>query len=279
MRQTASTQPAPDIVVTAHGDLADSVTYVRDKIGRIGRVTRRPMTNVRVRLSRHGDPAVERPVIAQANLVVDGRSVRVQVEGLTVREAVDRLESRLRRRLEHVAAQWEWQHEPKQIRHRRFLSRPVAETRVIRRKSFSAAPCTVDDAVAEMNLLDYDFHLFTEVGTGIVGVIYRNSPAGYRLALVAPYPADMLAPFVAPVSLSAQPIPCLTLEAAVRRLDLLGLPFLFFIEAAEGRACVLYRRYDGHFGMITPAAIGRSPNADEFAMSAASAALGHSHRD
>ena len=36
-------------------------------------------------------------------------------------------------------------------------------------------------------------------------------------------------------------------------LGLLGLPFLFFIDAAQGRASVLYHRYDGHYGLITPA--------------------------
>ena len=33
----------------------------------------------------------------------------------------------------------------------------------------------------------------------------------------------------------------------------LGFPFLFFIDAAPGRASVLYHRYDGHYGLITPA--------------------------
>jgi hypothetical protein len=36
-------------------------------------------------------------------------------------------------------------------------------------------------------------------------------------------------------------------------MGLLGLPFLFFVDAAQGRASVLYHRYDGHYGVITPA--------------------------
>ena len=57
---------------------------------------------------------------------------------------------------------------------------------LIRRKSFAMTPCTVDEATLEMDLLDYDFHLFNEKGTGIAGVLYRSGPTGYRLALVAP---------------------------------------------------------------------------------------------
>ena len=45
----------------------------------------------------------------------------------------------------------------------------------------------------------------------------------------------------------------LPVEQAADRLGLLGLPFLFFIDAAQGRASVLYHRYDGHYGLITPA--------------------------
>lgn len=266
MRQTESASSVIDVVATAHGDLADAIEYARERIGRLGRLAQGPVTGARVRLSRHGDPAVERPVIAQANLIVDGRPIRAQVEGLTAREAVDRLEDRLRHRLEHTARHLEggrgsasaadpreWRRGSEPTRRRRFFTRPVDERRVIRRKSFSVARCTVDEAVAEMNLLDYDFHLFTEKGTGVTGVLYR-SPTGYRLALVAPDLADLLSPFESPVTLSEQPTPCLTLEAAIDRLGLLDLPFVFFIEAAEGRACVLYRRYDGHYGMITPAA-------------------------
>src|SRR5690606_26951060 len=104
-----------------------------------------------------------------------------------------------------------------------------------------------------MELLDYDFHLFTEEGTGMASVLYREGPTGYRLSQVAPTSEDQLAPFELPVTISSTPPPCLTVDQATERLNLTGLPFLFFIDAAQGRASVLYRRYDGHYGLITPA--------------------------
>lgn len=115
------------------------------------------------------------------------------------------------------------------------------------------AACNVDDAVVEMELLDYDFHLFTEQGTGIASVLYRDGAAGYRLAQVVPVSPDQLAPFDVALTFSSQPAPCITVEQATERLGLLGLPFLFFIDAAQGRAAVLYHRYDGHYGLISPA--------------------------
>ena len=39
-------------------------------------------------MSRHTDPAVSRPVVAQANLDVNGRLVRAQVQGESLRRKV-----------------------------------------------------------------------------------------------------------------------------------------------------------------------------------------------
>ena len=99
---------------------------------------------------------------------------------------------------------------------------------------------------------DYEFHLFTEIGTTFASVLYRGGPTGYRLALVTAVSPEQLAPFELPLTISSQPAPCITVEQATERLGLLGLPFLFFIDAAQGRAGVLYHRYDGHYGLITP---------------------------
>jgi len=61
-----------------------------------------------VRITRDGDP--ERPIVAQANIDLHGRLVRAQVHGGTDRDALARLEERLRNRLHHVsrtAGTWE----------------------------------------------------------------------------------------------------------------------------------------------------------------------------
>ncbi|MFI5615685.1 sigma 54 modulation/S30EA ribosomal C-terminal domain-containing protein [Amycolatopsis sp. NPDC051903] len=43
---------------------------------------------------------------------------------------------------------------------------PASE--IVRHKSFTFPKCTIDDAARDMGLLDYDFHLFTEVGTAVL---------------------------------------------------------------------------------------------------------------
>jgi ribosome-associated translation inhibitor RaiA len=257
---------AINVDVTTHDELPEAAEYARTKIGELGRYTSRPVLQAHVKLSRHRDPAVPRPVVAQANLDVDGRLVRAQVQAETAREAVDLLAARLRRRLERIAEHWEarrgelpsassheWRHDSEPTPRPNYFPRPADERRVIRRKSFTMAPCTLDEAARELELLDYDFHLFTEQGTGTAAVLYRDDATGYRVALVAPALAGQLSPYELPVTISRHPVPCLTEEEAADRLSLLGLPFLFFVDAAQGRASVLYHRYDGHYGLITPA--------------------------
>lgn len=265
MRQITEPLSVIDVDVTTKGELPGAADYARRKIGELGRFTHRPVLHARVRLTKHDDPAVERPVVAQANLDVNGRPVRAQVEGVNAREAIDHLAARLRIQLARIAEHWkarrgkvpveslhESRHESEVSRRASFFPRPPDKRRIMRRKSFTTAPCTVDEAAFEMEMLDYGFHLFTEKGTGFAAVLYRGGPTGYRLALVAPAPVDQLSPFERAVTISPQPVPCLTQEQAVERLGLLGLPFLFYIDAAEGRASVLYHRYDGHYGLITP---------------------------
>jgi|GEM_PF-3481641 len=74
---------------------------------------------------------------------------------------------------------------------------------------------------------------------------------GYRLAQLHPRPEP--GPVAAPLTRSTVPAAVLSLAEAKERLDLTGQPFLFFADPATGHGNVLYHRYDGHYGLITPA--------------------------
>lgn len=252
-----------NVDVTVRGHLPGADEYAREQIQALTRFAHRPVLHAHVKVTRHGDPELYHPVVAQANMDVGGRLIRAQAEGENAREAVDRLVERLRRRMRRAAEYWEAQrndtiripadHSDATGHRPTHLPVPPEERQIVRRKSFTLAPCSVDEAALEMELLDYQFHLFTEKGTGMASVLYLDGPTGYRLAQVKPAPREELAPFELPVTISPHPAPCITVEQAKERLGILGLPFLFFIDAAEGRAAVLYRRYDGHYGLITPA--------------------------
>ncbi|MFD1051301.1 sigma 54 modulation/S30EA ribosomal C-terminal domain-containing protein, partial [Kibdelosporangium lantanae] len=54
------------------------------------------------------------------------------------------------------------------------------------------------------------------------------------------------------VTLNVHPVPRLTTDQAVERLNATELPHRFFQDEATRRGAVLYRRYDGDYGLITP---------------------------
>ena len=68
----------------------------------------------------------------------------------------------------------------------------------------------------------------------------------------SPSGCSSLAHTAAPIEHSATRPPTLSLEDATQLLDDGDLPFLFFVDPETGRGQVLYRRYDGHYGLIVP---------------------------
>lgn len=256
----------PYVHVQTRGSVpATDVDYLREKVAVVLRQAHEPVLFVRARLAVRADPAVARPAVAQVNVNLNGRLLRAQAVRETCREAVDEVHDRLRERLRRAATDWqairgarplperrEWRHASAPAERPRYFPLPAEERQIVRHKSFGLRRMTVDEAAFDMELLGYQFHLFTEDGTGSDSVLYLvNDDPRYRLSQVDPQP-DRVLPGMDWVSVSLQHPPMLRVEEAVQRLDLSGWPFVFFQDAATKRGCVLYHRYDGHYGLITP---------------------------
>lgn len=56
-----------------------------------------------------------------------------------------------------------------------------------------------------------------------------------------------------PLTVNPRTIATLTPAEAADRLDAGWLPFLFFTNVSTGRGNLLYRRYDGQLGLVSPA--------------------------
>ena len=251
----------PEIVVELRGEFgSDLADYARDKVIVALTHTGRPLLRAHVRIMRHPDPARERPVDAHASLDLDGRLVQVHASAARPQEAVDLLVKRLAHRLErishvrhHGAAE---RTTPRTGNVRRAYSAPSSATteddrEIVRHTTVSPTPCTVDEAVEEMDDEGLDFHLFVEAGSGQDAVVYRSGSTGLRLSR-ADGSSDQLEPDEAMVTVSSQSAPLLDTAEAMRRLALTGLPFLFYVDADHERANVLYHRSDGDYGLIDP---------------------------
>ena len=255
--------------VETHGRVPEGMRELAAaKVNSLLRFASEPVLSARVALGVSADPAVPRPAVAQVTVDLNGRTVRAQATGATMRAAVEHMAARLRVRLDRSARDWaarrgtlpvpepgEWRHQSIPAHRPAYFPRRADARAVIRRPGYAADPLTLEEAVAELDLLDYDFHLFTERSTGEHSVLYRVGDR-YLLAQARPKP-DRLGPLPAAVTLSEHPAPRLTLAEAISRLDLLGQAFVFFVDPDTGHASLLYHRYDGHYGLVdTDGAVG-----------------------
>lgn len=241
-----------------------AVRFAVDRVSSLLRMASEPVLFARVKLSMAADPAVQRPAVAEVNIDLNGRLIRAQAAGVTLRESVDRAGGRLRIRLERAARNWgairgsrpvmqpgEWRHQSLPSVPLPYYPRPPQDRAVIRRTSYAPARKTPDEAVADAELLGYDFLLFSEKSTGEDSVVYRSGE-GYRLAL-ARRRARRLGPVSPSIRVSTTPVPRLSVAGATNRLETAGQPFVFFVNSQNGRGNLIYHRYDGHYGLIEPA--------------------------
>jgi hypothetical protein len=254
-----------EITVIAHGDIsAEEIEYARDRVRTVLAKIDEPVLLVRVKLTLASDPARARPAVAQALLDVKGDLVRAHVAAETAHVATDLLQRRLLDKLDHrsqrrkalrkrrgVPEPGEWRHGDLPTDRPDYYNRPLAERQLVRRKTYAIDELTPDEAVFEMEQLDYDFHLFRDLTSSQDALIERDGEASYRLTLLDPTDAE-LGPTDARVVLSPHPVPALSVEEAINRLEATGQQFLFYASTTDHRGNVVYHRYDGHYGLIAP---------------------------
>jgi ribosome-associated translation inhibitor RaiA len=259
-------EPGPpfDVKIVSDPGLGDDVRqHALDLVARLARTTARPVLHARVTVKQLSDRALERPAVAKATLDVNGRPVRAHVAERTVDLALHRLEERLRRNLADLEERRrEGRHEPavaavvapadgeRLLVRPEYLDVPVEERELVRRKTCALVPLRPEEAVVEMDAVDHDFHLFLDADTGDESLVYRE-PDGAS-ALLHVHGSETLERG-GPLPARAVPAPTLSLRDAVERLSAGGERFVFFVDARTGRGNVVYRRFDGHYGLIEPA--------------------------
>lgn len=243
-----------DVDVLLRGEMPLGVDeYAAEKAAHTTRLAGRPVRRVRAVVTHLPDPSIPEPFRVEASMDVGHTSVRAVGQGERPREAVDAVVERIERRLVRLTDRWQdrsrWTGPPAPEPGSRpgTVERPVEEREVVRRKTFAVAPQSVEEALADMDVLDHDFYLFVDAASGQDAVVYRREGGGYG-AIGLPVDAEL------PAGVVLRPGPADLDEAAARRrLDDGGERFVFYRDTISRRGHVVYRRYDGHYGLITPA--------------------------
>lgn len=231
----------------------EKVTAVADRC-------RESIHHVELRLVADGRAGRTRPVLAEATLATKRKPVRAHVAGSTVDEAVDLLVDRLRRRLERHEDRLRHQHDRGKVSVSDMLASSEAPTvefvdlpsdyrEIVRSKSFSDGSMTVEEALFDIEQLDHSFYLFSSIDCGCDCMLERTT-SGYVLRAIDP---DQYGggPIPEQVRMSESVAPTLGLDEAREFLDSTGADRVFHRDPGDGRGQVLYRRYDGHYGLVT----------------------------
>lgn len=235
---------------------------VEMKLAGLVRLTTRPVLFARATLIQEEDLARERPAIAKATVDVGGRIVRAHVAAPEMTEAVELLAERLRGRLDELSEREEterqeqgvsqpgrWRHGDLSAPRPDYFPRPTEERELLRRKTYALEPMSVEEAAWEMRMLDHDFHLFTNEATGEENVVFLGEDGVLHLKQTSRSEGA----FVEPVVIDPAPAPVLSVREAIEALDVAGGAFLFFVERDRRRGAAVYRRFDGHYGLVSAA--------------------------
>lgn len=250
-----ASQLAPeDVIVTSRGPVVAGVLdQAREQVAHLSRFSRRDVQGATVVLTELTNPAIAEPSRAEVTFNIAGIPLRAESTAPTMTQALDGVVARLERRIVDQMNRWDDRSRWVSARdgdgngdgRREQVLVPPDERDVVRRKTFAAAPSTAQEAVFDMEALEHDFHLFTDVETGAPALVRRRSDGSYAVAGLPEGAAGT-------ESLFHDPAPPTLDEAAAReRLDASGEPFVFYLDAGTDQGSVVYLRYDGHYGVIT----------------------------
>ncbi len=236
---------ALEVQLTARGAVGSALEgYAEEKVRAAAKHAPRPVLFARVALTAIDNPSVERPAVAKASLDVSGRQVRAHVAAPTMREAIDELETRLRRRLQVLSGHNEQRRQETGTLGARNLAprRPpsVTDPRTSRGPSRSASSCGA--RATRCKLSTREARPSSWSSSTSTSISSRTWTPGRTRSSSGPGTAR---------SRSFDTGPTERVEAATEQLDLMDEPFVFFVDAESGRGNVVYRRYDGHYGLIT----------------------------
>ncbi len=197
------------------------------------------------------------PTLVQINLQVGDTPLRAQAATAGIdnlRPALIRLDRQI------VRASAQWCPRPWPDRPRRRLTTP-AEALVTRRK-----PVVLGAQPRCRRLPLWTPWTTTCICSPTPRRGGRCALSGWTVGAAAGPPAPRISPRMVtlsrpsrppvPLIVNSRPTPVLTQAAAVDRAREHGLPFLFFTDQATGRGQLLYSRYDGNLGLITPTGDG-----------------------
>lgn len=257
-----------DIVFLTEGPIDPAARDIaRSMVSGLVEVAPRPVLFARVKLRAEESRPDEERVIAQGTLDISGTIVRAQTTAPTPVQAIAALEHRLDRRMRRVRDRrqdaerrppqtppGEWRSGDLPTSRPSFFPRPREEREIVRRKSFAPDELSVEEALFDLDVLDHRFLLFRDQADGEDSIVFESGDEVLlrRVSGGTPPPRSERP---LPVEVDPTPAPEMSEDEAISSLEAAGpeQDHFYFRNAATNRGTAVYRRYDGHYGLVEPA--------------------------
>lgn len=234
----------------------------------IASITPRPVLFAKVKVNKDEERDPDQQFVVQATVDVSGVVLRAQAAAGTATDALRVVGDRMERRVHRLAERRQkaekrppstprgtWRSGDLPTERPDFYDRPPEERAVVRRKTYSPSDrISVSEALFDMEVLDYRFFLFTDESDGMATIVYEDDERGGVAIrkMDGSRPDESALP--PDLRVNETPAPTITVDEAVTRLNMSDMPFVYFRDSEQGQPGVLYRRYDGHYGLIVPSA-------------------------
>ena len=187
-----------DVIVSGRKMLVTDAlrNYAQEKIGGAIEVLDVDPTSVEVVIRQEKNPANPRPAVCEVTVLVKGHVARVEESEEDMYAAIDVAAAKVVRQLRKYKNRIidkrtratekivDYMHEDAHPETELDLDRlmdELSQDEVVRTKEIEFAPMTVDEALAEIDLIGHDFFVFTDRDSNKVCVLYRRNNGGYGI--------------------------------------------------------------------------------------------------
>ncbi len=166
--------------------------YVEQKLEKAVKHFQNITSKVDVHLSVARNSRIERKHKAEVTVFANGTVIRAQEGSENLYASIDMVADKIARQLRKYKEKNLDKKAHAHIRQEEIIEEGVVETEelnsarapelpteVVRNKYFAMPPMTIEEALAQLQLVDHDFYMFNNKDTGEINVIYIRNHGGY----------------------------------------------------------------------------------------------------
>lgn len=262
MLEEISTHVLGGFVYRTIGAVSPSTREVAEgMISELSHTAPRAVTRARLKIHHDENRPTAEEYLAQGSMEVTGRRVRSEAAASTAEEALNLVRRGLDRRLQMVAEREQrasirppatpaglWRRNGERTPRPRCCERPAEDRLLLRRKTFRATDTMpIEEAVLSLTLLEFRMFLFTDETDDVGSVVYETGEGVALRRVDGSSGRELVNP---QVKMDSSPAPWLTTADAIIGMNVTEMPFLYFQDVARSRPGAIYRRFDGHYGLI-----------------------------